>query len=368
MGRLTESKFRLAVVVLRCHTRALPEAALQRFQLQPLVLVGRETNGLGRVGHFRIVNTGNDKEAVAASTQGTGPALSGYTTGSGPAVYGRTDGSDEAGHFEVTNSSSSSHAVYASTEGSGSGVYGKSTKGDGVYGFSSATNQSGVYGINDNPQGDGVAGSSSSGRGVRGSSTTGTAVYAISGYGDGVYGQSSGNNKAGVYGYNNTSGGYGVYGWSTNGIAVYGHGDLECTGSKSARVRLDNGTAVRLYAEESAENWFSDYGEGQLSDGQTHVELDPVFLQTVTIDDRHPMKVFLQVEGDCHGVYVANKTPTGFNVVELEGGKSNVLFSYRVVCKRKYYEKDRLATPEEGTRSTKRMMELAWPETIAAQE
>jgi hypothetical protein len=323
-----------------------------------------ETNGMGRVGHFRIVNATNDMEAVAASTQGTGPALSGYTIGSGPGVYGRTDGDGEAGHFEITNSSSSSHAVYASTAGSGSGVYGKSTDGDGVYGFSNATSQSGVYGINDNPQGDGVAGSSTSGRGVRGSSYSGTAVYAISGYGDGVYGQSSGEDKAGIYGYNNTVGGYGVYGWSTNGIALYGHGDLVCTGSKSAKVKLDNGTAVRLYAEESAESWFSDYGEGKLSDSHAHIELDQLFLQTVTIDAENPMKVFVQVEGDCNGVYVTNKTSTGFDVVELQEGGSNAPFSYRVVCKRKYYEDNRLTTPEENARSTKRMMELAWPEII----
>jgi hypothetical protein len=320
-----------------------------------------ETNGLGRVGHFRIVNAENDLEAVAASTQGTGPALSGYTIGSGSGVYGRTDGGGNAGYFEITNSGSSSHAVYASTDGSGNGVYGESADGDGVYGFSNATSQAGVYGINDNPQGDGVAGSSASGRGVRGSSYTGTAVYAISGYGDGVYGQSSGEDKAGVFGYNNTAGGYGIYGWSTNGVALYGHGDLVCTGSKSAEVKLDDGTAIRFYAEESAESWFSDYGEGRLSDGRARIELDPVFLQTVTINAAHPMKVFVQLESDCNGVYVANKTSTGFDVVELQGGGSNVPFSYRVVCKRKYYEDDRLATREEGARSTRRMMEAVWP-------
>jgi len=317
-----------------------------------------ETNGMGRVGHFRIVNATNDKEAVAASTQGTGPALSGYTIGSGPAVYGRTDGDGEAGHFEITNSSSSSNALYVSTDGSGNGVYG----------FSNAGNQAGVYGINDNLLGQGVEGYSTSGTGVYGHSETGCGVYAICGSGHSVYGRSSGENSAGVLGYNNTAGGYGIYGWSNNGVALYGHGDLVCTGSKSAKVKLDNGTAVRLYAEESAESWFSDYGQGRLSDGQAHIELDPLFLQTVTIDAGHPMKVFVQVEGDCNGVYVTNKTSTGFDVAELQGGGSNVPFSYRVVCKRKYYEDDRLATPEEAARSTRRMMEAVWPETIAARE
>jgi len=293
-----------------------------------------ETNGMGRVGHFRIVNATNDMEAVAASTQGTGPALSGYTIGSGSAVYGRTDGDGDAGYFEVTNSNSSSNALYGTTEGSGSGVYGYA----------------------------------SNGRGVRGRSNVGTGVYGLSVSGYGVYGQSSGNDMAGVSGFSNATGGYGVRGYNLSGIAVYAQGDFECTGFKSAKVKLDNGTAVRLYAEESAENWFSDYGQGRLFNGKAHIELDPLFLQTVTIDASHPLKVFLQLEGDCNGVYVTNKTSTGFDVKELQGGGSNVPFSYRVVCKRKYYEDDRLATSEEGSQSTRRMMEVVWPEAIAEHE
>jgi hypothetical protein len=39
-----------------------------------------------------------------------------------------------------------------------------------------------------------------------------------------------------------------------------------------------------------------------------------------------------------------------------------------VVCKRKYYEDDRLATPEEGARSTRRTMGVVWPEITAAHE
>jgi hypothetical protein len=283
-----------------------------------------ETNGLGRVGHFRIVNTENDLEAVAASTQGTGPALSGYTTGSGPAVYGRTDGSGEAGYLEVTNASSSSRALYVSTDGGGRGIHASSNGGD--------------------------------------------AVYATSISGSAVYGQSNGFQEAGVCGLSSSPDGYGVWGYSLAGVAVYATGDLECTGAKNARVKLDNGTAVRLYAEESAESWFSDYGGGWLSGGRAQIELDPVFLQTVAIDAAHPMKVFVQVEGDCKGIYVTNRTSTGFSVVELQGGRSNVPFSYRVVCKRKYYEDDRLVTPEEGAQTTSRMMEAVWPETIAAIE
>lgn len=46
------------------------------------------------------------------------------------------------------------------------------------------------------------------------------------------------------------------------------------------------------------------------------------------------MKVFIQLEGDCKGVYVTNKTATGFDVVELNGGNSNVKFSWQIIANR----------------------------------
>ena len=75
--------------------------------------------------------------------------------------------------------------------------------------------------------------------------------------------------------------------------------------------------------------------------GQTHIELDALFLETVTIDAANPMKVFVQLEGDCNGVYVSKGT-TSFDVFELKSGTSNVPFSYRVVAKRKGFENKRL--------------------------
>ena len=46
-------------------------------------------------------------------------------------------------------------------------------------------------------------------------------------------------------------------------------------------------------------------------------------------------RVFLTPEGDCNGLYVSSKSPTGFEVRELKGGTSSLGFSYRVVAKRK---------------------------------
>ena len=54
----------------------------------------------------------------------------------------------------------------------------------------------------------------------------------------------------------------------------------------------------------------------------------------IFVDERHPMKVFIQLEGDCNGVYVTEKTKNGFKVKELQNGRSNVSFSWNMVANR----------------------------------
>ena len=75
--------------------------------------------------------------------------------------------------------------------------------------------------------------------------------------------------------------------------------------------------------------------------------MDKLFLETVTINDQFPLKVFIQLEDDCNGVYV-KKNNTGFDVHELKNGTSNASFTYRVVAKRKGFEDLRLKTEEIG--------------------
>ncbi|MCX7861560.1 MAG: hypothetical protein N2449_01025, partial [Bacteroidales bacterium] len=48
-------------------------------------------------------------------------------------------------------------------------------------------------------------------------------------------------------------------------------------------------------------------------------------------------RVFIQLEGNCNGVYVTNKTKEGFEVVELNNGTSNVDFSWFVIANRADY-------------------------------
>jgi len=193
-----------------------------------------------------------------------------------------------------------------------------------------------------------------------GYSTTASYAMGVHGYAQNT---STGNAYGGYFTVPNYGTGYriGIYAEAPGGATGWAgwiQGDLMVTnelvvsGPKSALVKVDNGEYRLVYCQESPENWFEDFGEGQLINGKTHIELDPLFLQTVTINSQHQMKVFIQLNDEnCKGTAVKRGT-TGFDVVELQNGTSNASFSYRIVAKRKGYEDRRLAklegpTPEE---------------------
>ncbi len=99
-------------------------------------------------------------------------------------------------------------------------------------------------------------------------------------------------------------------------------------------MKNTTGDRVNLYCPEAPEIFFQDYGDGQLVNGKAHIELDPDFAKNVTINEKHPLRVFIQLEDDCYGVYVTNKTKTGFDVIELNGGSSNAKFMWTVTANR----------------------------------
>ena len=96
---------------------------------------------------------------------------------------------------------------------------------------------------------------------------------------------------------------------------------------------LDN-KLVALSCPESPENLFQDFGKELLVGGKVHVTIDPVFSKNIVVNDKHDLRVIVQLEGDCNGVYVTNKTATGFDVIELGGGKSNTAFTYMITANR----------------------------------
>jgi hypothetical protein len=98
---------------------------------------------------------------------------------------------------------------------------------------------------------------------------------------------------------------------------------------RAVTERLEQANA-RLTQRKDTE--LSMIGEGRLENGRAHIDLDPAFLHTVRIDAEHPLNAFVQLMDDCNGVFVTNRSATGFDVVELAKGQSNARFSYRVVC------------------------------------
>jgi len=256
-------------------------------------------------GYFLSNNSGNARQfgvyALADSADGS---YSSY------GIYGRSQ------HL----SSGNSYAAYFLSDSTGSGT------GYGVRSVALTKGTTTGYGINS------VAANRSSGAAYGG-------YFEALNYGDGprygIYAKAPGEWYAGYFSGN-----------------VYISSSLVVSGSKSAAVKMDDGDRRLVYCQESPENWFEDFGEGQLSDGRAHIELDPLFLQTVTINKTHPMKVFIQLnDPDCNGTAVIRGT-TGFDVVELLNGHGSASFSYRVVAKRRGFENERLArmtgpTPEQ---------------------
>jgi hypothetical protein len=114
-------------------------------------------------------------------------------------------------------------------------------------------------------------------------------------------------------------------------------GNLHCTGNVTGVVAVQGGSRkASLYAMESPENWFEDFGSGHLSGGAATINLDGAFAETVnTSADYH---VFLTPNADCKGLYVSQKSVSSFEVRELGGGASSIAFEYRIVAHRKGQE------------------------------
>jgi hypothetical protein len=116
-------------------------------------------------------------------------------------------------------------------------------------------------------------------------------------------------------------------------------GDLDCIGSKSAVLELD-GEQRLMYAIESSEVWLEDFGSAALENGEAWITIDPLFADGVNLNEEY--HVFVTPLGDCNGLYIAEKTATGFRVKELGGGNSSISFDYRITAKRVGYENERM--------------------------
>ena len=255
----------------------------------------------------------------------------------------------------------------------GGGIFSMS-KNFSVIGYAANVNGTGVLGMGQNvasihslTNGSGVSG------GGRDAGVYGIAINAADGTGGVFVGNNAGattlvsgsgvaatGSRIGVFGKatGNTScwGGYFTHGGSAyayvggrSGITNY---KILGSGSVSTIVNDENEEPVIMYCPEAPEILFQDYGTGELVNGKAYIKMDPIFTKNIYVDEENPIKVFVQLEGDCKGVYVTNKTADGFEVVELQGGTSNVPFSWTVTATRadSYDESGNIASKHVGVR------------------
>jgi hypothetical protein len=275
----------------------------------------------------RITAAANGSGGIALPFAGTGTSISStFSINNSTAALNATAISGTISTTTTTGNPLGAAVLGSNTNNSAlTAVYGVVGKVGSAF-----ANSAGVYGINT---------SSTSGAGTMGYGSVGvlgTSNFANNA-GAGVYGQglnSAGPNTGSYSGYFN--GGQGVF-INNGSFTVFG-------GNKAATVAVKDGFR-KLYCEESTEIYFSDYGSSHLTDGKATIELDDIFLNTVTIDESNPIKVFIQMAGESKPVYV-KKGMTSFDVIETAGGNSNAAFDYRIMAKRKGYETTRMETVE----------------------
>jgi hypothetical protein len=92
-----------------------------------------------------------------------------------------------------------------------------------------------------------------------------------------------------------------------------------------------NGTAWRILSSTASARLAAEVpinenvsGKSNLENGSTFIKFDQ------PRDDFDKLLINLQLEGDCNGLYISRKTREGFEVRELQKGKSNVKFSWKI--------------------------------------
>lgn len=313
----------------------------------------------------------------------------GQNTGTGAGIYGISNNATglgmRAANLNATGtgllaSGTNSIATYL-TSGTGIAANGA----NGIFGYGRAGGGTGMIGTGNNSTmivtsstGSGVAGSGTR-NGVFGYAGLGTATLVNRGNSGGTFildtdnnvstnGTNNGTRAAAVLaGFDNIAatgpggvpnlpaadsyyGGYFSGGNVNNGTPSYAYVGLRHNtnnngssgtdykiigpGSVSTIINDDKGVPRIMFAPEAPEIVFQDYGIGKLNNGQARINIDPILKASLYVDENHPLKVFVTLEGDCNGVYVTEKSIDGFTVRELNNGTSNVDFSWQIIANR----------------------------------
>lgn len=313
------------------------------------------------------VQAATNESAVNGFSSGTGIGIFGENTSSGTAIFG--------------SNTSTGSAIFGNNSGGGDALVGQTTSSgvsNGLFAVNLNVGGTAILGGNGSTtyaiptSGSGVSASSGSlglfayaGNGLRDNANLGNAAAEFDLDADFDPTTSSGNNAnrafAKIAGFDNVSpdgslsaadsyyGGYFSGGrqsgnqtfayvgmrYSTNNNGNTGTDyKIIGTGSVSTIIKDDQNMPRVMFAPEAPEIVFQDYGIGQLVNGEARITLDPILKRSLYVDDTHPLKVYVTLEGDCNGIYVTNKSIDGFTVKELKDGTSNVNFSWQIVANR----------------------------------
>jgi len=277
--------------------------------------------------NITISQSENTLTISSEGTSGLALPFSGNTSSSENAFSVTATGTGTAGSFSISNIDNDANVLSVGTDGKGTALYSENTGTTGSAGIFYTLNE-----INSNAT-------------FYAASFGGGSALNAYNHGTGVGGwfqiNNSDNTKDSLVSFNKGQGWAGYFYGYTKGVyitAPKGQPGLHvANGTKSAVVATSQG-ARALYTEESTEVWFSDYGFGSLDNGYASIDIDPLFAETVNLEE--PYHVFIQSYGNAE-LYVSKRNPVSFEV-KLRDGEPGVEFSYRVVAKRKDYEQTRL--------------------------
>lgn len=287
------------------------------------------------------INTTSSYSGAAVVGQATQNAygVSGFSTGNA-GVNGYSG--NNAG-VSGSGNNAGSWGVYGYSNQGQAGVQGQGVNGYGVSAYSSNTD--GVY--TSSGSGNGlfsIAGSS--GVAVYGLGGTGDAVVGAASWGGGVVGVRASNNGdngtdgdgadmegsyIGVIARNAAGLGYPLVAADTNGtdlMYVDNAGNLYYHGGLYHFMKTRDGHVTTAFGSESASPTIDDNGTAHLVNGVATVTLDPAFARS--IDQHRAYQVMLTPDGDTRGLFVASKSPNGFVVREVQGGRSSIDFDYHI--------------------------------------
>lgn len=197
------------------------------------------------------------------------------------------------------------------------GVSGNANKGWGVFAYSSDT--IGLEALSDNGTGAGIVNLDDgapalivSGGRAGGKATAGTPLVQV---------QHTGGN-----GQLNTT----VFAIDQVGNVSIG-GKLTQNASSQYRTVTAAGTYLTSYGARESQPTLEDFGQARLSNGSAYVRLDSKFASA--IDRQASYMVFITPNGNSSGLFVSQKTASGFEVHENGIGRSSLDFDYRIVAK-----------------------------------